>query len=578
MAAASSRPRGSRDLLWVLAATAAVCAILLAWSVGTAPVLGDESYHFRRAIVYFEALWSAGRPVCDPAFPAEGASAMRFWDAAGWHMGLALLWKALGTPSFLAAEAYHLTYMLMLGVFSFLAGRELYGRAGGWWTWALAMTMPINLLLGTVFYLEIPVAAMAAAATYCLLRQRAVWFGVALAGMFYVKMPMAAVLAPPLLLAAFLMLGDTWGQRVVRTLAALAVAAVLFAPDMLWRYEHFGLPIMFREGLPPSQAQVLKSLPPLPPLQRSAISLSLSDPLVLVKTFGVTGVAAGLASIAWAVWLVGRAAALLLRRARSAGLTTALRTLPGGIPPEVLVAAIPLLFYIASFVLLLRIAYDVRYFHGSVLFCTLLAGGLLARAAPFAYAGRRRWLVRGAAAVLVLGMVGQLATAPAAIHQHRRLEPAVEAGFAWIRENVPPGSLILYPEFNIVPMTGRPMAWAACLPRHLFNMTEGQRMWFLYYLRIRYIAVHPARFVERAEPTIEPMGFPLPWARSLRNLPYMAQVYPERECEVGAPNFVIYRIDYDKVPPEWLAGPIYEGGPAVLESFPAPAAEGGGRR
>lgn len=547
-----------------------VCTILLAWSIGMAPVLGDESYHFRRALVYFEAPWSNIRAAYDPAFPAKGPCSIRCWDAAFWHLCLALLWKALGTPSFLVAQAYHLGYMLMLGVFSFLAGRELYGRAGGWWTWALAMTMPINLLLGTLFYMEVPVAAMAAMAVYGLLRQRAALFGVALAGMFYVKMPMAAVLAPPLLLAAFLMLGNTWRLRVMRTLVALAVAGVLFAPDMLWRTEHFGQPIIFRGSPPQFHTQMLRSLPPLPPLQRGAVSLSLADPLVVVKTFGVTGVAALLASLVWAVWVVGRTAALLVRRAWSSGPAAVVRSVPKGMPSELLVAAIPLLFYVAAFVFLMRLDYDVRYFHGSMLFSTLLAGGLLARAAPFAYQGRRRWLVRGAAVVLILGMIGQLATAPAAIRQRRQLKPAVAAGFAWIKENVPPGSIILYPEFNIVPMTGRPMAWAACLPRHFFNMntTEAQRMQFLYYLDVRYIGVHPTRFIERAEPAIEPMGFPLEWARSLRTLPYMTQVYPKRPCDVGDPNFVVYRIDRDKIPPEWLAKPLYEGGPSVLQLSP----------
>ena len=560
-------PRGPRDLIWVLAATMGVCTILLAWSIGSVPVLGDESYHFRQAIVYFEAPWSNIRAAHDPAFPTEGPCSTRYWDAALWHMGLAMLWKALGTPSFLAAEAYHLAYMLMLGVFSFLAGRELYGRAGGWWTWALAMTMPINLLLGTLFYVEVPVAAMAAMAVYCLLRQRAALFGVALAGMFYVKMPMAAVLAPPLIFAGFLMLGDTWRRRAVRTALALAVAAILFTPDMLWRTEHFGQPIMFQES-PQFHPQMLRSLPPLPPIQRTAVCLSMADPLVVVKTFGVTGIAAILASITYAVWVVGRTAALLVRRAWSSGPAAAVRFLSEGIPSEVLVAAIPLLFYVAVFVLLLRGAYDVRYFHGGILFSTLLGGGILARAAPFAYQGRHRRLVRGAAVVLILGMIGQLATAPATIRQRRQLKPAVAAGFAWIKENVPPGSIILYPEFNIVPMTGRPMAWAACLPRCLFNMSEAQRMQFLYYLDVRYIGVHPTRFIERAEPAIEPMGFPLEWARSLRTLPYMTQVYPERPCDVGDPNFVVYRIDHDKIPPEWLAKPLYEGGSAVLQLSP----------
>jgi hypothetical protein len=53
-------PRGPRDLIWVLAATMGVCTILLAWSIGSAPVLGNESYPNLRSCALKSAL--AGAP------------------------------------------------------------------------------------------------------------------------------------------------------------------------------------------------------------------------------------------------------------------------------------------------------------------------------------------------------------------------------------------------------------------------------------------------------------------------------------------------------------------------------------
>lgn len=547
--------RRRRDLIAIIAATLVVCLILLAWSIGTAPVLGDDSYHFRRAVVYYEALWDHFRAVYDPAYPPEGPLAMRCWDAAFWHTGLAAVWKVLGSPSFLVAEAYHLAYFLMLGVFSFLTGRELFGRSGGWWTWALAMTMPINLLLGMVFYLEIPVAAMVTMAIYCVVRRWPVWLGVALAGMFYIKVPMAAVLAPPLVLAALLKVGDTWGQRLRRTALALAIGLLLLLPDLLWRAEHFGRPIMLRDTVSVLNRQVFAQVTPT---RQSAICLPFSDPFVVLKTFGVTGVAAVAASVVWSVWLMVRTLADLVRHARSAGPASALRSLPGGIAVEVLVGAVPLLYYIAAYVLLLRMAYDVRYFHGAAFFATLLGGGLLARLRPLRYQGPRGWLVRSGGVLLLLAMLGQLATAPADIHQRRILPPTVTAGFAWIAQNVPPKAPIFYVEFNLTAVTGRPMLWSAALPRYLFTAPEEAQARILHDLNIQYIAIHPTRFIEKAEPDVDPMGLPIPWVRSLRERPYLTQVYPAepRRAEEGG-AFVVYRVDPDKIPPAWLNSPSF---------------------
>ena len=549
--------RRRRDLIAIVAATLVVCLILLAWSIGTAPVLGDDSHHFRRAVVYYEALWDHFRAVYDPAYPPEGPASMRCWEAAFWHTGLAVVWKVLGSPSFLVAEAYHLAYFLMLGVFSFLTGRELFGRSGGWWTWALAVTMPINLLLGMLFYLEIPVAAMVVLATYCVVRRWPVWLGVALAGMFYIKVPMAAVLAPPLVLAALLKIGDTWGQRLRRTALALAIGLLLLLPDMLWRIEHFGRPLMLHDNDTVSVFQ-FPAFAHVMPIRQSAIPLPFSDPLVVLKTFGVTGVAATVASVAWAVWLMARTLADLVRHARSAGPASALRSLPARIPVEVLVGAVPLLYYIVAYIVLLHLSYDVRYFHGAVFFATLLGGGLLARLRPLRYQGPRGRLVRAGGILVLLAMLGQLATAPAAVHEHRILPPTVAAGFAWIAQNVPPKAPIFYVEFNLVTLTGRPILWSAVVPRYLFTAPEEVQAHIFHDLNIQYIAIHPTRFIEKAEPDVDPMGLPIPWVRSLRERPYLTQVYPAEPCraEEGG-EFVVYRIDDDKIPPAWLKTPLY---------------------
>jgi 4-amino-4-deoxy-L-arabinose transferase-like glycosyltransferase len=168
-----------RRILAISLATLLVCGYVAIWTCGTEPILGDEARHFRHAVNCYEASWPGIRVTHDPAYPPEGPAAVLYWGAALWHLGLALVWKVLGTPSLWAAQIYHTVFFFALGLFTYLCGRNLYGHRAGVWAWVLVMTVPMNLLFAMTFYLEIPVLAFAAAAFWCLLRRRAVWMGLA---------------------------------------------------------------------------------------------------------------------------------------------------------------------------------------------------------------------------------------------------------------------------------------------------------------------------------------------------------------------------------------------------------------
>ncbi|MCX5684655.1 MAG: hypothetical protein NT049_13340 [Planctomycetota bacterium] len=552
---AAHPPVLARDVGLVAAATAVVCSLLFVWSIGAGPNLGDESNHWRRTTVCFEAPLSQMRPTHDPAYPQQGQSAIRYFDSSGWHLALAMLWKAFGRPSFAVAQAYQLFYFFALALFTYLAARQLYGRIGGLWAWALALTMPLNLLLGEVFYMEVPVAAMIAAAVYFIVTRRPILLGLALAGMFYLKLASATVLAPPLVLAALLGMGDTWHERLGRTATALGIAAACFLPDLLWRWEHFGQPLMFNGPPQPFQQHLMAALPPT---KQSAIPMYLFDPVIAVQTLGVPGLLALAVALAWSFKAIAASCVRMVQHARSAGLRSALGRGAGLVPADVRVAAIPLAFYAVAFALLMRAAYDARYFHPATVFAFILAGGLLARARLFSRLGRLRWPARAAGALLMIGMVAQAAVVPPYVRPLRTLPIPVVAGFEWIKANTEPQARIIYPEFNLTAMTGRPIMWAAIYPRFLFNKLEEEQGCILYYMRVDYIAIHPSRFIDAAEPDTEPRGYPIPWVRSLRDRPYLAQVYPAepRRAEEGG-EFVIYRVDRDKIPRAWLTNPLF---------------------
>lgn len=546
-------PRHQFEL--ALAATLTVCVYLFIWALGTLPVIGDESHHFRRAIGYWETAWPQFRITHDPAYPPEGQCAIQYWEAAGWHLSLALIWKLMGHPSFLVAQVYHLCYLFALGIFTWLAARELFGNRGAWWSWALAMTLPVNLLFGTLLYVEVPEAAMVALAVYAILRQRPLWLGVALAGMFYIKLPSATVLAPPIILASLLKIHKGWRMRLANTILACGVAFLLLMPDLVWRFKHFGSPIIYHATEVIGPRIVYPMISQLPPVKQSAIPLNILDPYVCLQNFGISGILAGFAAIGWSVWALGKTFVRIWRNLWSAGIAWTLRTLPDQVAPEVAVASIPLLGYFLAYVVLMRMAYDVRYFHPAMLFVALVGGGILSRLRPLKYVGAHQWLVRLGGWMLILAMLGQAVCVPRVVHYSRILPPTTVAGYEWIKKNTPQMARVLYLEYNLTALTKRPIVWAAALPRYLFSVPEQEQMRVLCGLEVEYIAIHPTRVIDQLEPTIEPMGYPRPWVESLRNRPYLTQVFPESPNPAPEGQFILFRIDKDKIPPEWMKEP-----------------------
>jgi len=536
-----------RAFRWVLLATLAVCGYLLVCSIGTLPILGDESQHFRRAQVYFQTDFPWARATHDPAYPTTGSSAISYYDACLWHMAVALLWRLLGHASVTVTQVYHTVYFFVFAVFTYLTAARLYGRRAGWWAWGLAVTMPMNLLFGMLFYLEIPALAFGAMAIYFLVRERPVGLGLTMAGLAMTKLPTAAVLAPPLAVVALLTMGPTVRQRLLRTLLAAVVGLVVMLPDMLWRYQAFDSPLILHDTT--TSIEFSTSYRMASPKQ-TAIPFSLFDPLVDLKMFGVTGLPVVLVGLLLALGILGWVLCRTWREVRAGGL----RQWPASLSDKRLVLAVPLLFYVVAFFIMLRGAYDVRYFQPTVLFAVILAGGLLSRWRPQAAVGRGRWIVRGAAILLLLAMAGQLRAVPAYVATQRRLSPEITEAYAWIREHTPEKARFLYIEANLVTFTGRPLVWAAAMPRYLFTVSERQQVKLLYNLGVQYLAIHPTRRCDTVSPDIEPTAYPRGWIAGLEKRPYLTRVYPQGDLPNLDGRFLIYRIDADKLPKPWIEG------------------------
>ena len=538
-----------RRLALVVLATVVLCAYLVAWTLDSEPTIGDEARHFRRAVNYFETPLPHFRTDHDPAYPIEGPGAIPYFDACLWHQGLALLWKLLGHASLPVAQIYHAAFVFMLAMFTYLAGRSLYGHRGGVWAWALVLTIPMNILFGMIFYQEIPLLAFTAMAIVCILHGRPVWLGIAMAAMFLTKSPVAAALLPTLLVAAFLKVGDSWSRRLLRLAVALAVASLVLLPDVLWHLAHFGRPFMLTYSGSPLSFLVYD----LPSPKMSAVPMSILNPLAVLSMLGVSGLVVAVLGSAMALRDTGRAVLAVATDGRKRGLLAAIRSLPDSVPASALVGALPFLGFVFVYVYRLRRAYDVRYLDAATLMACLLAGGFLAQLSlRKAKNAGRPWLVRAALWLLVLAMAGQFLAVPFFVRQLRQLPPETEAGYEWVRKNTAPTDPFLYNQESLVAFTGRPVLWAAAIPRYFFSTTEREQTRILRYFQIQYIAIDSTRRLDNWTPDIEPLGFPVCWLRTVPGRAYLERVYPSPEGDALANIFIIYRVRYDRIPPEWI--------------------------
>jgi 4-amino-4-deoxy-L-arabinose transferase-like glycosyltransferase len=529
-------PLARREITILLAASAVAAVWLYAWSAGTQPTLGDEARHFRRAVSYYEA---GRRLAYDPLYPPGRVGYFGYWDPCLWHQGLAGLWRLTGGPGVASAQLYHTAFLFLLGVFTYLAAREVHGRRGAAWAWALVLSVPTTVLAGTAFYMEVPMLAFAAMAFYFLLRRWAVPFGAALGLACLMKLASALALAVPILAAAPLVLAYRWQERVLWLAMALVALALVMGPELAWQTEHFGRPLL--RGNPrfvPFPKAVGDRMGKVPPAARPWEIHGILEPLAAGQLLGATG----LVILPWAVGLA-------LARFPAAVWAAARRLFgKGPEPPPRLQAALlfglPILAFLAAFFIFLRHAYNVRYLYPMVLPAALLVAGPLASVRlPWRRPRGFSWKRVGAAA-LVAAAAGQFLVVPWGVRQKRSLEPAVADAFDWIARNTPPEARIFYIEENLYAVTGRPIIWGALSPRTLFNVDAETQALLLLSADVRYIAVHPTRRMPTSDPREIPAAYPEDWIATLDGRSYLTKVYDSN-------GFLLYSVDEDRIPDEW---------------------------
>jgi len=459
--------------------------VVLAAGAATDLSIGDECYHFRKAVQFYDA---GARLTHDPDYGPTVPPGIPFYDGALWPGGLALLWGLTGKSVFVA-QAYQAAWVVLLVGSAWAAGRALGGDRAGGWSLLAAATMPAFLSFGILLYVEVAMVALLAAAAALLLGRRPFWGGL-LFGLAFLVKPTVLLLFPAFCLGVLLTGGRGWRAWLTALLLAGLGAALTVVPDLWWRQTHLGtigVVYLGQSGgdatLPEAIRAMLREKGP----ETFYVPSTVFSPLDLVTYLGVPG-------------LLGLALALArLRRPdwKLGGLWLVL-----GAFLAVHVALLPWTGMT-----------EVRYaMPGFGLVAILAALGLM----PMTR--KRRW-----AAVLLLSVaIAQAAATVGWVAWARRVPQDLREAMAEVGRlpSARPPGFVVNPEPRLTLYSGKPILWSAINPGpFFFSWSPGKQWEMLDYYGVEYFVIPRGRIYDDAK-LKHTGGFPESFVRRLPEMPY----------------------------------------------------------
>ncbi len=489
-----------RQIRWLVPAIIVLAAAIVAFSGLLAEVsVGDEVYHFGFARAWAEA-GLMNRPVHPPQFESGHPPGYFYVSEPLWPFGLAALWQVLPRQQWVAQLYQAMWYALMLTSVYLLARHVRRGREAGVLALLLAVSVPMMGVYATLLYIDIAAAALITLALFLAVRRNYVLCGIVL-GLTYLTKRNAIFMAPPI---ALMVVHQAWQQyrsgkigkrllMVVRSGLLLVVpSALVVLPDMLWR----------RSGIFPAQADPANSQYVLQRLSiwmsNEKLPSSLINPVDWVTHVGPLLL----------VGLVATFAAYLWRKQ---------------VPREdrwlVLIAAL----YAVALIMVFSLNTDLRYLMPAVPLLAVIAG-------RHEFLSRRRWLMCAVAIIAVM----QLGGASMVAARQRYLPAENEAVFAYLRDEAPDGTFVLYPGEVIMARTGNPFVWS-----NLFDpgskRTAGLGLMFykhgnadiehtLRHNNVKYLVVDEKRVFDPTTDGKHMNGWPQPFVDRLPQMPFLRRV------------------------------------------------------
>jgi 4-amino-4-deoxy-L-arabinose transferase-like glycosyltransferase len=466
--------------------------------------LGDENYHFHKAVEFFQA---GGRTAYATDYGPIVPPGIRYHDGPLWEWGLARLWQLTGR-SVVVAQAYQAFWYTLIVGFAWMAGKRLGGPAVGWWALLLATTMPAILLFGGILlYVEGAMVALLMLSAVLLLSGRPLLAGAAF-GLAFLAKPSVAVVFPALVTAAALATDAPWRRRLAAATWAVAGVAALVLPDLWWRHVHdtnilsgYLVKKASNTGVP---AQVV-ALWLEPGLGSNYQTTTLLNPLDVLTHLGLPVLLGVALSIIGLVQKRDRTVLALWALAASVLL------------PQAILAA-------------MHMHTEVRYIMPIFVALILVAALALARMLE-----DRRWLT---GAVVAAALAQALSVGGFACVERRVSPEFVEAVQALGRlpSRGGPG-FVLCPEAKVSTYSGRPILWSAVNPGAFFFTWPSEKQGFLLdYYGVQYIAVPRSRIYDDTAAK-HTGGYPRSFVEALPRMPYV-DPFPV----IDGPWMIVYRV------------------------------------
>lgn len=409
--------------------------------------LGDETFHYRMAKEIYD---SGKRPLYDPLFDSYGDVRVPYVNEPLWHYGLAYLWKLLGAPSVIIAQAYQAVFYFLLIIVTYMVALEMYGRREALYSALIVGTVPMITSLSIILHIDVPIALFSTLCFLLLIKKRFFWAGVAFGVMFLTKRNSYFLIIPYILILFQLSEGKA-GEKAKSLVTFVATALVINLPDFIFRVRHFPLKFFYQ----------FPALPPLPQYTVKDLEVSFYDqasiiqhPLNILKYLGLV---------------------LLL----SIGVYIAKRSYS----KKDGLLLFPIASYIVFFIIFFREGLIIRYLSPIVPMMAILSSVGLSSL-------KARWVRHLVVALALAQLVGSAYY----VHDNRKIPQSIKAGYDYVRQHIPENAHLLSSKNRLVYYTNRYVLWYSYLsvremPYLFWKANETEAIDILRKYEISYLFV-----------------------------------------------------------------------------------------
>lgn len=423
--------KSHKEILFILIFSG---AIVLSAGLTSDVYVGDEVHHYRFA----KDMYAAGKRVAyDPLYPSGNPPGYFYNSEPLWSGLLAVLWKLTGNISFAVAQIYHTFYYLLLILFTYLLGLQIYGKREGLYAALLVSSVPMVVSFSILFYLDVPGTGLAALSLFLLFKRRYFLAGLGISLMYFSRRN-ACFLVPGFVSILFIMEKENWLIKLKSLIYFVFPTGILGFLDLQWRRVHIEGAKYAMAGMDEfttvSTWNYFKSrLSKLLWGSGEYLNSSLVNPKDVIQYFGI--------SLLLALFLY-----FLLKKNKR----------------EDLALWVCVILYFVSFAFLFGMNSDIRYLSPVIpLLCVLAASS-------FKSFGNLKWLNVSILAMCLLQLLGTSLY----VHQRRLIPEGMKEGFEFIKQNTPVDALCMYPGYIFIEATGRRFIWSSFFQVEVWAMKK----------------------------------------------------------------------------------------------------------